>query len=142
VLPVFAHVNSAVGRLSLVLGEKKMNQVPNCSFCGKSEGEVGGFLPGMLNATICADCIEHISLFPVNTDASASCAFCERSQKEVPKLMRGNSANVCNTCVDIIQQPPSVLTRRGFIVNPNTRFGSWLLNSKSRFIRKYVLGEP
>ncbi len=142
-MAVSPHVISSVGRLSFVLGEKKMNQVPNCSFCGKSESEAGDFLPGMFDATICADCIEHSSLFPVNTDASASCAFCGRSQKEVPKLMQGKSANVCDTCVDIMQQPPSVLTRSGFVVNPSTRFGGWLLNSKNRFIRKYVVGsEP
>ncbi len=139
----FARVNSIVGRLSFIVGEKKMNQVPNCSFCGKSESEVGGFLPGMVDGSICFDCIERSSLLPVNTDATASCNFCGRKQGEVPKLLMGKKANICNTCVDIMLQPPSVLTRSGFVVNPSTRFGSWLLNSKSRFIRKYVVGsEP
>ena len=120
-----------------------MNQVPNCSFCGKSESEVGGFLPGMVDGSICFDCIERSSLLPMNTDATASCNFCGRKQDEVPKLLVGKKANICNTCVDIMLQPPSVLTRSGFVVNPSTRFGSWLLNSKSRFIRKYVVGsEP
>ena len=120
-----------------------MNQVPKCSFCGRTEREIGSFLPGLFDAFICFECIEKSSFFPVNADPSARCAFCERSQKEVPKLMQGNSANICNTCLDIMLQPPSVLTRSGFIVNPSTRFGSWLLNSKNRFIRKYVVGsEP
>lgn len=116
-----------------------MNQVPNCSFCGRSESEAGNLLPGMFDAFICADCIEQNSFFPVNTDTSASCAFCGCSQKETPKLMRGKSANICDVCAGIMQHP-SVLIRSGFVVNPRTRFGSWLLNSKNRFVRKYVLG--
>ncbi len=140
---VSPHVISAVGRLFFIVGEKKMNQIPNCSFCGKSESEVGGFLPGMVDGSICFDCIERSSLLPVNTDATASCNFCGRKQGEVPKLLMGKKANICNTCVDIMLQPPSVFTRSGFVINPNTRFGSWLLNSKNRFIRKYVVGsEP
>jgi len=120
-----------------------MNQTPKCSFCGRVESEAGSFLPGLFGAFICFDCIEKSSLFPVTEASSAGCAFCERNRKEVPKLMRGNSANICNTCVDIMRQPPSVLTRSGFVVSPSTRFGSWLLNSKNRFIRKYVVGgEP
>lgn len=118
-----------------------MNQVPNCNFCGRDESEVGGLLPGIFDASICANCIEQSSLLPMNADASASCGFCERSQKEVPKLIQGKSASICSTCVDVMLHP-SVLTRSGFVVNPRTRFGSWLLNSKSHFIRKYVLGEP
>ena len=120
-----------------------MNQVTHCSFCGKSQSEIGGFLPGIVDGSICFDCLEQSLLLPVNTDATASCNFCGRKQGEVPKLLMGKKANICDTCVDIMLQPPSVLTRSGFVVNPSTRFGSWLLNSKSRFIRKYVVGsEP
>ena len=119
-----------------------MNEVPNCSFCGRGESEVGGLLPGMFDAFICANCIEQSSYLPTNTDASASCAFCGRSQKDAMKLLQGKSACICSTCVDMTLHP-SVLTRSGFVVNPRTRFGSWLLNSNIRFIKKYVLGsEP
>ena len=118
-----------------------MNQVQNCNFCGKGESEVGILLPGMFDAFICFNCIEQSSHLHTNTKMSASCAFCGRSQKEVSKLMLGKSASICSTCVDEMLHP-SVLTHSGFVVNPRTRFGSWLLNSKSRFIRKYVLGEP
>ncbi len=119
-----------------------MNQVPNCSFCGKSQSEVGGFLPGIVDGSICLDCIEQSSLFPVNTDATASCNFCGKKQGEVPKLMMGKKANICNVCVEVVSNP-FVLTRSGFVLNPRTRIGSWLLNSKNRFIRKYIVGnEP
>ena len=118
-----------------------MNQVLNCSFCGRDESEVHGLIPGMFQASICADCIEQNSHFPINTDASEGCGFCGRNQKEVPKLLSGKSAGICNFCADEMLHP-SVLTRSGFVVNPRTHFGSWLLNSKSHFIRKYLLGEP
>ncbi len=117
-----------------------MEQVTNCSFCGRSENEVGGLLPGISNDFICLDCVEQSLSFSVNRDESASCGFCGRNQKEVPKLLSGKSANICSVCVEIMSCPPSVLTRSGFIVSPTTRFGSWLLNSKNRLIRKYIVG--
>lgn len=116
-----------------------MNRVPNCGFCGKSESDTGYVLQGMFDAFICADCIEQISLFPANTDALASCGFCGRSQKEVPKIMMGESAGICSICADTMLRP-SVVTNNGFVINPRTRLGNWLLNSKSRVIKKYVLG--
>jgi hypothetical protein len=124
----------------LCVGRKKMEQAPNCSFCGGSENEVGGLLAGTSIDFICLNCVEQNSSFSVNTDASATCGFCGRNQKEVPKLLAGKSASICNVCVEIMSCPPSVLTRSGFIVSPTTRFGSWLLNSKNRFIRKYIVG--
>ena len=120
-----------------------MNQIPNCSFCGKSESEIGGFLFGIIDGSICFDCLEQSSLFSVNTDTTASCNFCGRKQTEVPKLLKGEKANICSVCVEVATSPPSVLTRSGFVINSGTRFGSWLLNSKNRFIRKYIVGgEP
>ena len=124
----------------LCVRRKKMEQVPNCSFCGRSENEIGGLLRGISNDFICLNCVEQSSSFSVNTDASANCGFCGRNQKEVPKLLSSKSPSICDVCVEIMSCPPSVLTRSGFIVNPTTRFGSWLLNSKNRFIKKYVVG--
>jgi ATP-dependent protease Clp ATPase subunit len=117
-----------------------MTRVQNCSFCGRVESEVGDLIPGM-KASICAECLGQISHFPINTDASANCGFCGRNQKEVPKLASGKTASICTFCAEAMLHP-SVLARSGFIINPRTRVGSWLLNSNSRFIRKYVLGEP
>ena len=117
-----------------------MEQIPNCSFCGGSENETGGLLPGIAYDFICLNCVEQSSFFSVNTDATAICGFCGRSQKEVPNLLSGKTADICNVCIEIMSRPPSVLTRSGFIVSPTTRFGSWLLNSKNRFIRKYIVG--
>ncbi len=116
-----------------------MNRVSNCSFCERNETEIGSFLPGMSNASICANCIKQSLHFPINADASANCAFCGGIQDEVPKLIRGKSASICSACVDSMLHP-SVLTGSGLIVNPRTRLGSFLLNSKNRFIRKYLLG--
>ncbi len=120
-----------------------MNQIPNCSFCGKSESEVGGLLFGIIDGSICFDCLEQSSLFPVNTDATASCNFCGRKQEEVSKVLKGEKANICNFCVELFSSPPSMLTRSGFVINSGTRFGNWLLNSKNWIIRKYIVGgEP
>jgi hypothetical protein len=118
-----------------------MNRISSdCSFCGRSESEVGDLLPGLFGASICLSCIEQSSLFPTNMNISASCGFCGGKQKEVSKLLSGKESAICSACIEGMLYP-SVLTRSGFIVNPRTRIGSWLLNSKNRFIRKYVMGE-
>ena len=117
-----------------------MNRIPSsCSFCGRSESEAGNLLPGVLGAFICESCIEQSSLLPLNTDASAICGFCGGRQKNAPKLLARKEANICSVCIEGILYP-SVVIRGGFIVNPKSRIGSWLLNSRNRMIRKYVLG--
>ncbi len=119
-----------------------MNRISSvCSFCGRGESEVEFLLPGLPGAAICIDCIEQSSQLRANTDVSAKCDFCGRKQIEVPKLLSGENASVCGDCIFVMSSPPSVVTRSGFVINPGTRIGSWLLNSKNRFIRKYVVGE-
>jgi len=119
-----------------------MNRISSdCSFCGRSESEVEFLLPGLRGAAICSSCIEQSSQFRTNMDASASCGFCGRKQNEVPKLLSGEQTSICSDCIFVMSAPPWVLTRSGFVINPGTRIGNWLLNSKNRFIRKYVVGE-
>ena len=119
-----------------------MNRISSdCSFCGRSESEVEFLLPGLRGAAICLSCIEQSSQFRTNTDLSASCDFCGRKQNEVPKLLSGQQTFICSDCISVMSAPPSVLTRSGFVISPGTRIGNWLLNSKNRFIRKYVVGE-
>lgn len=119
-----------------------MNRISSdCSFCGRRENEVEFLLPGLRGAAICLSCIEQSSQFRTNMDASASCGFCGRKQEEVPKLLSGDNASVCSDCIFVYSSPPSVLTRSGFIISPGTRIGNWLLNSKNRFVRKYLIGE-
>ena len=117
-----------------------MNRIPsNCSFCGRNEGEARNLLSGVLAAFICESCIERSSLLPSNTDASAICGFCGGREKDAPKLLAGKEANICSVCIEGILYPSAAI-RAGFIVSPKTHLGSWLLNSKNRLIRKYVLG--
>jgi ATP-dependent protease Clp ATPase subunit len=116
-----------------------MNQVLSCSFCGKSECDERGLLAGIADDSICFNCIEQSLFFPLNTNPTASCNFCGKRKAEVSKLMMGKKANICSGCVKSALNP-HVLIRSGFIINPKSGFGSWLLNSKNRFIRKYIVG--
>jgi len=117
-----------------------MNNAPNCSFCGRNESETNGLLTGISNGYICFDCIKQGLFANENTNASANCNFCGKQQTEVPKLMSGNNANICSICIEILRQPPSVMIRGGFIINPGSRIGNWLMTSKNRFVRKYIVG--
>lgn len=122
-------------------GGNNMNRIsPNCSFCGRTESEAGNLLPGILGAFICERCIEESSLLPISKDALASCGFCGGTQKDAPKLFSGMKAIICSVCIEGMLHP-SVAIRSGFIIDPQTHIGNWLLNSRNRFVRKYVLGD-
>jgi len=114
--------------------------LPECSFCGRGESEVEFLMPGLRGVFICSRCLEQSSELPTNLDAAASCGFCGRKQGEVSKLSAGKNASICSDCIFVWSSPPAVMIRSGFIISPETRIGNWLLNSKSRFIRKYIIG--
>lgn len=118
-----------------------MNRISSeCSFCGRGESEVEFLLPGLRGVFICSRCVEQSSELPTNVDAAPSCGFCGREQGEVPKLLSGKNASICSDCIFVWSSPPALLTRSGLIISPETRVGHWLLNSKNRFIRKYIIG--
>ena len=109
-----------------------------CSFCGRGADEAGFLLPG-LSCSICESCVEQSALFPTNTQAAACCGVCGRKQRQVSKLLTKNDVNICNVCIEELLHP-SVLTHRGWLIDPRKRFGAWLLNSKNPLVRKLVDG--
>ena len=116
-----------------------MNDTRNCSYCGRGESETDGLLPGISKCFICFACVEQNSLIEENAN-SAACDFCGRPQEEAPKMISGNNADICSICLELMSAPPVVMIRSGFIINPKTRFGNWLLKTENRFIKKYIVG--
>lgn len=118
-----------------------MNDTRNCSFCGRNESETIDLLPGVSKGFVCFECVEQNSFGNINANSAAICDFCGRRQREAPKMFSGNGAEICSICVELISAPPVLLMRSGFIADPKTRFGNWLLTSDNRFIKKYIRGE-
>ncbi len=113
---------------------------PNCSFCGEIQNAEDIYWAGAFGGFICLKCIEQSAAFPVVNDTTAICGFCGKGQSETRKLLNGKTHGICSFCVEVLNNPPVVLSRSGLVINPNTRLGKWLLNSKNRFIRKYIVG--
>ena len=79
----------------------------HCSFCGKSQSEVGELIIGP-NVYICLNCATAFARLSKNAAPaeaqSESCSFCGKQAREVDVVLGSEQARICNECLDICQE--------------------------------------
>lgn len=83
-------------------------ELPRCSFCGKSQSEVKKLIAGP-SVYICGECATAFASLSRNAALaeaqSESCSFCgKRAKKEVDVVLGSERTRICNKCLDICQE--------------------------------------
>ena len=72
-----------------------------CSFCGKSEHDVGAMMEGPGDVYICWPCVMQAKRVIEFVRAERWCSFCGNSSREAGPFAEGpNHVYVCSSCVD------------------------------------------